>query len=668
VVILEDLQWADEMSVRLLSFVARRLEALAVIIVTTVRIEESSDVPLFDRLVTSLVREHRLVRVTLGVLSREHTLELLHALGDLPTATRAAVTRLGEQVWAIGHGHPFMTVEAVRALQQGAVIAPQTHGLALPRVDDLIPGRLGRLRPVSRQLASVAAVAGRPCAFGLLTAAAGIGQLEAAIAVEELVRRRVLKAVESDFDFTHERIRDVAYVDLLPPLRKALHGALARAIETLYADDSSRTGACSACITATPRAGRRPPAASVAPGRTRPDGARIARLCVATSRRWRARSLARDAGAARTESGPPLRPQKFADAPGRRGGLTGRLREAEAIANALGDRRRLGWVSSFMAFHESLGGDLPRAVEAGRRAAAIATDVGDSRLEVHANYCLGVAYYSLGDYRRAAEVARKTIGSLTGDRLRESAGGATLPSVLCRAYLALSLAELGEFDEAAAAAEEARRLAADLGHRYSAAAAAFGVGMVELRRGEPETAVEAFAEGLELCLAGEFAVLEPYLTSALGIAYASSGKIDEGLPLLHAAVEQAHTRNLKLRYARHLVWLAEGCLLAAQPGEARERAEHALLVARERGERGIEAWALRLLGEISAREPGAEATATTYLAEALTLAQQAGMRPLEAACLARWGDIPSSRAAHGREASGSPPGRASASRGRRPST
>ena len=310
--------------------------------------------------------------------------------------------------------------------------------------------------------------------------------------------------------------------------------------------------------------------------------------------------------------------------------MTVHLGEAERIATGLHDRRRLGWVASFQAFHASLAGDLDRAVEAGQRALDLGTQTDDARLAVHANYGLGIAYYSLGEYGSAAAVARANASALVGDRLRESPGGATLPSVMARGYLALSLAELGAFDEAARAAAEALRLATGLGHRYSAAAAALATGVVEIRRGEPGAAVAPLTEGLELCRAGEFGVFQPYLASALGLAHTLCGDLAEALPLLEGAVEQAAARDLRLWQSRHLSWLAEGYLWAGRRDEARTHAERAQALARARHERGIEAWTLRLLGEIAAREsePGAD----DAFAEALAMADARGMQPLAGQC------------------------------------
>jgi tetratricopeptide (TPR) repeat protein len=81
------------------------------------------------------------------------------------------------------------------------------------------------------------------------------------------------------------------------------------------------------------------------------------------------------------------------------------------------------------------------------------------------------------------------------------------------------------------------------------------------------------------------------------------------------------------------VQLGEACLLADQAERARASADRALMLARQRGERGHEAWALRLLGEIAAHGHQSDvAAAEGQYAAATALASELGMRPLVAHC------------------------------------
>src|SRR5207244_8618018 len=64
---------------------------------------------------------------------------------------------------------------------------------------------------------------------------AGLGEVDAAAGIEELVRRRLLRVVEERFEFTHDRIREVASGGPVPPRRRLLHRQVAETIEALHA-------------------------------------------------------------------------------------------------------------------------------------------------------------------------------------------------------------------------------------------------------------------------------------------------------------------------------------------------------------------------------------------------------------------------------------------------
>jgi hypothetical protein len=73
--------------------------------------------------------------------------------------------------------------------------------------------------------------------------------------------------------------------------------------------------------------------------------------------------------------------------------------------------------------------------------------------------------------------------------------------------------------------------------------------------------------------------------------------------------------------------------LAGRTGDATQRAEEALRVSCDRGERGVQAHAIRLLGEVAAhRDPPDIETAEGHYPEAMALAEELGMRPLIAHC------------------------------------
>ena len=87
--------------------------------------------------------------------------------------------------------------------------------------------------------------------------------------------------------------------------------------------------------------------------------------------------------------------------------------------------------------------------------------------------------------------------------------------------------------------------------------------------------------------------------ASLGHVYARSGRLDEGISWLQQGLTAYESAGIGYFQSLSVVQLGEAYLLADQVEDARACADRAVTLARERGERGHEAWALRLLGEIA---------------------------------------------------------------------
>jgi tetratricopeptide (TPR) repeat protein len=123
------------------------------------------------------------------------------------------------------------------------------------------------------------------------------------------------------------------------------------------------------------------------------------------------------------------------------------------------------------------------------------------------------------------------------------------------------------------------------------------------------------------------------MAAPLGAAYTLAGRLTEAVPLLTQAMEQAmEMGRVDFQALCHLS-LGEAQLLAGRLEEAHALAERALALARTHQERGNEAYALRLLGDMAARrEPPESEQAEDHYRQALVLAEELGMRPLQAHC------------------------------------
>ena len=115
-----------------------------------------------------------------------------------------------------------------------------------------------------------------------------------------------------------------------------------------------------------------------------------------------------------------------------------------------------------------------------------------------------------------------------------------LPSVMARAWMSWSLAELGEFGEATSISEEAMRIAEECDHPFSITiATSCGVGRLYLLSGRFDEAVVVLEHALELCRRWSLTLPLPWTAACLGHAYALSGRLAEAVPLLEDAVRKA---------------------------------------------------------------------------------------------------------------------------------
>jgi tetratricopeptide (TPR) repeat protein len=305
------------------------------------------------------------------------------------------------------------------------------------------------------------------------------------------------------------------------------------------------------------------------------------------------------------------------------------LGEAEALALALGDRRRLGWVWAYTTTALLFAGEPVRALGVGEKARALADEVGDVPLQASARTPLAHACRERGDLRRSIAIFTEAIDLLTGDLARQRFGQAIPPAVYARGMAALCRAELGDFAEAERLGTEARVLtkAEDLPFGFAMAHMALcNIYLVQERVGE---AMQILEPALEVIRARGIPI--PWATALRGYALALSGRPEEGCTVLAGGLEEADRLRFFFGHSQWVAWLAQAHLMAGQMDEARRRGEEALRLSRERGQRGYEALALYVVGEVTVRE-GARPAAEPHYRQALALADELGMRPLADRC------------------------------------
>jgi len=633
-VLFEDLHWIDSETQALLDSLIESLPTARVLLLVNFR-------PEYEH---AWGRKTYYTQLRLDPLPPESAEELLNALlgqdQTLAPLTRVLIERT--------EGNPFFLEESVRTLVETAVLVGERGAYRMAKAPDawqipataqaILAARIDRLAPEDKRLLQAASVIGKDVPLALLQAIAdgpedslrrGLTHLQAA---EFLYETSLFPDLE--YTFKHALTHEVTYGSLLQERRRTLHARIVDTIEALHPDRLTEhverlahhafRGEVWAKAVGYLRQG-----AAKAAGRS---ALREAMTCFeqalgALSHLPEGQDTLEQAIDLRVDFRQVLFPL----------GEIGRgfeyLHEAETLAQSLGDQRRLGRVSASMTHYFWLACQPDRAIESGQRALEIAEALGDFPLQIDVNFHLGLAYNSLGDYRRALKCLGRNVAFLQGELVRERFGMSGLPSVFSRSWSVNCFAELGEFAEATAPGEEAVQIAETVDHAFSIIRAYLERGSLYLQKGDSPKAIPLLERGLGVCQARQILFLFPWIASALGHAYALAGRAAEALSLLEQAAERDASMRLVAHQSIRVAYLSEAYLLAGRIDDATRFARRALELSRNHKERGHEAWALRLLGEIASHpDPPDVETAEGHYRQALALATELGMRPLIAHC------------------------------------
>src|SRR5262249_46088345 len=305
------------------------------------------------------------------------------------------------------------------------------------------------------------------------------------------------------------------------------------------------------------------------------------------------------------------------------------LCDAEALAQALGDRRRLGWVLANLSHaRRAVGPDQHSVVETAQRALEIARELSDRALEGTANQFLAQGYVGLGDFARAVDRIKRGIAAF--DSQPDPNRAVQARRSYSRLWLVLPLAARGQFAEGIAAGEEAIRIAEAANRPTTLVLALSALGGLLVSKGDLERAIPLLERAMAVSRAFEIALGFSASLGALARAYALADRVAEAISLAEQAVNES-VRSLSP--AAGMLAAAEVYISAGRVAEAYATLGQALALARKRAERPLQAQALALLGRLAADRDGTEfEEAETRYRDAPALADTLGMRPLAAHC------------------------------------
>jgi class 3 adenylate cyclase/tetratricopeptide (TPR) repeat protein len=572
-------------------------------------------------------------------LEPESAEELLQAVLGPDVALQPLKQLLVQQT----EGNPFFLEECVQSLvETGALtgVRGQYRLEALvetlqmpPTVQAVLASRIDRLEPEDKRLLQAASVIGKDVPFALLEAIAempeevlrsGLMRLQSA---EFIYETTLFPALE--YTFKHALTHDVAYGSLLSGRRRALHARTMESLERINADRLSehverlahhavRGEIWDKAITYLRQAG----AKAVSRAANQEAVAFLDQALQALTHLPEGRSKLEQSIDIRLELRPPLLQL------GRLRDVLQLSKEAEHLGAELGDESRLGRVYSYLVNYHYLNGEPDLAIEYGERCLRIADATQDLALQALARGYLGLSCHAQGQYRRAELILRQNVDALALAR-GSAADQSAISYVTSSGWLAFTLAELGDFHAADACADQALRVADGAGHAYGQTIARTLAGLVWLRRGQLERAFSYLQPSLEACREKHLDVWRPIPASLLGLTQALSGRVDEALPLLKDGVHLSEVLGVNAYLALWTLNLAEGLMTAGQVERARETARHALDLAVSHKERGHQAWAWRLLGDLDSTGDAATlGQAEEHYRRALAIAEELRMQPV----------------------------------------
>jgi tetratricopeptide (TPR) repeat protein len=465
--VLDDLQWADELTLGWLQDLAPAGSGGtkapgSVLVLGTYRTEEA-EAPggeMLRRLLGS-AQVHRLHLARLEPAAVGSMVGDMLALDPAPESLVSTLTRHSE-------GNPFFVAEYLRAaVQEGMLVRDQqgrwqvrtdspVQELALPRsLHELVSRRMQDLQPEARALVEAMAVLGRQAEPPLAAEVARLGEAELHEAVNELLRRQVLETPAlRELRFVHDKLREVAYGVIPPQRRVELHGAAAEAIEARFSSEKDQH---------LEELGRHWERAA-AVEKARPCYRAAARLATARYALVEAERLYRAFLA--------LVPEPTLESVEARGMLGYEVlylqgRTAEAIdecqaaveeASALGDRAAEGHLRLWLGMIYWREGHLEQARALSEQALATARQVGARKLEGTSLTILANILHHLGEPARLPAIYNQALGIVreVGDRENE---GVILGN------LAECLFEQGDLKRSVELSEEALAIACAAGDR-----------------------------------------------------------------------------------------------------------------------------------------------------------------------------------------------------------
>ncbi len=585
VLLVDDLQWCTDETLAWLAYLVRYQPQARLLVVAALRSDEVDDDHPAAALLLDLRGAGLLTEVNLAPLSAEDTQRLARQLTGQAFDAHAA-----HAFYRFTEGNPFFVVETLRADATIAALraaepatgagAPASH--LPPRVQAVIQARLAQLSPPARDLAATAAAIGRSFTYAVLARACEHDEATVVNSLDELWRRRIVREQGvNGYDFTHDRIRDVAYASISPARRKLLHRRVAGALEQAFAADLDPV---SAQIASHMQLGGETRGAIAYYQRASEVALRLfaydAAISLLEAALTLVRTLPASTAAVETELELQMRLCTAWSA------VTSYMgKEAErAYARALDLCQQVQqtphlftvlWGLHEVALYRT---DYRASVELAQQCLAIAQELGDPGLLVEAHHAAWGPYYFMGEYDHA--IAHMRAGLDLYNRQQHEALSADYgvhDACACALYeSALVYWSTGYLDQAVTWLERAVAHARTLTMPANIADADAYAGLLYHLLRDP-VRTQALADRAMTVSTEKGYPYTRFLSSVtLGWSLAAQGSAAEGVALARQGMAASVESGQRLHHSQLAAMLAEACLLAGHAVEALDVADEGI--------------------------------------------------------------------------------------------
>jgi DNA-binding SARP family transcriptional activator len=623
--VIDDLHWCDRETLEWLRYLLRFAPHAPLLIVGTARSGTLPDNPALLTLLRDLRATGNLTDIELAALTEAETAALAaRVAGHDLDPTRVS------SLFAEAEGNPLFIVEMMRAgaVQHAAVGTapdqPVARSAALPpRVQAVIEARLTRLSPAARQTAELAAIIGREFRVDVLTQASEHDEATCVQALDELWQHRIVREQGADsYDFSHDKIREVAAADMTLARRRLLHRRVMQTLETVYgahldavsgrlAYHAEQAGQYRRAITSYHQAG-------TGAQRVYANEEAITaftRGLELLAHRPDTPERADQESALRIALGPSLVATRGYAAPE----VQQNYARARAVCEQMQDTTGLFQVLWGLYIHAIVCDDLHTALALGEQCLQLVQThlKHDPALLVATHFALGTSRFHLGHLAQAHQHLDQAITHYAPRQHSAHAHmfGADI-GVFSLAHDAFALWYLGDAEPANQCSQEALALADDLAHPFSRAIALVYAATLNQFQGDIEATRHKAAQTIATCQEWGFVYYLAWATVLHGWALAAEGQHAEGIAQMEQGIADLRATGAGLRTPHYLALLAEAYMQHGQLAQSQATLDEALHIIEAQDERWCAATVYRLQGTLLRQQGTAEATAVQWFQRA----------------------------------------------------